>query len=439
MSDALYGPSRASGDPVFGPVYVAAGGATVPGAPTGVSATAGNAQALVSFSAPASNGGAAITGYTVTGTPGGSQSGASSPILVSGLTNGAPYTFTVHATNSVGNGPESAASNAVTPVLSSASVESNQFKIIRPTAINDARLISSTVPEADHSIWSIGPTFGVGNRYMMTTGLHTIYECLVPHTSTSAADAPNINLGGTAPKWLVVGPTNRWGMFDRKVGTVTSVANSLTVVLATGPINSLALLQVDAAVVELELRDGAGALVRTASMDLSAGTVVGNWYQAFHEPRYQPDALVITDLLDAALLDLPAYAGCQLTVTLRRPGGNVSCGVLVVGFYAEIGFTQWRPKVGIIDFSRKARDTFGNLDIVEREYAKRMSAVTVVDRAKVDSVTNLLAQYRHTLLVWIGAGNLFTCMIIYGFYKDWEMDVENYVQGQLSLQIEGMI
>ena len=45
--------------------------ATVPGAPTIGTATAGSAQATVTFTAPASDGGSPITGYTVTATPGG--------------------------------------------------------------------------------------------------------------------------------------------------------------------------------------------------------------------------------------------------------------------------------------------------------------------------------------------------------------------------------
>jgi hypothetical protein len=88
---------------------------TVPGPPTGVSATAGNTNATITFSAPADTGGTPITGYTVTGSPGGTATGVGSPITVTGLTNGTGYTFTVKATNIVGTGPASTASNSVTP------------------------------------------------------------------------------------------------------------------------------------------------------------------------------------------------------------------------------------------------------------------------------------------------------------------------------------
>jgi hypothetical protein len=87
-----------------------------PTAPIIGTATPGSARASVAFTAPVSDGGAAITGYTVVANPGGqTATGTSSPITVTGLTNGTPYTFTVTATNSAGTGPASAASTSVTP------------------------------------------------------------------------------------------------------------------------------------------------------------------------------------------------------------------------------------------------------------------------------------------------------------------------------------
>ena len=86
-----------------------------PGPPTKVSATAGNGEASVSFSAPEDNGGQPITSYTVTASSGLQVSGTTSPIVVLGLADRTTYTFTVTATNSVGTGPASVPSNPVVP------------------------------------------------------------------------------------------------------------------------------------------------------------------------------------------------------------------------------------------------------------------------------------------------------------------------------------
>nr|WP_246476042.1 choice-of-anchor D domain-containing protein [Cohnella thailandensis] len=90
--------------------------ATAPAAPNNVVATAGNGQAIVTFTAPNDNGGNVITGYVVTAMPGGiTATGTASPITVNGLTNGTAYTFTVKALSLGGNSAESAASQPVTP------------------------------------------------------------------------------------------------------------------------------------------------------------------------------------------------------------------------------------------------------------------------------------------------------------------------------------
>jgi hypothetical protein len=90
------------------------------GTPTGVSASAGNAQATVRWNPPSIDGGSPITGYRITPyialtaqSP--TSAGPVTSFMVTGLTNGTTYTFTVAALNAYGAGPESSQSNAVTP------------------------------------------------------------------------------------------------------------------------------------------------------------------------------------------------------------------------------------------------------------------------------------------------------------------------------------
>ena len=91
-----------------------------PGAPTGVTATAGNGSANVSWTAPVDNGGATISSYTVTAYDGsgnavGTCSSSTLSCQVTGLTNGASYTFKATATNAAGTGVASAPSATLTP------------------------------------------------------------------------------------------------------------------------------------------------------------------------------------------------------------------------------------------------------------------------------------------------------------------------------------
>ncbi len=94
---------------------------TVPGAPTITSASAADNAAILTWTAPTSNGGSAITGYVVTPYIGAvaqtpvSFSGTGTTRTVTGLTAGTAYTFRVAAVNAAGAGPTSAASTAVTP------------------------------------------------------------------------------------------------------------------------------------------------------------------------------------------------------------------------------------------------------------------------------------------------------------------------------------
>ena len=100
----------------------------LPSAPTNVTATAGNAQATVSWSAPSFTGGT-ITGYTVTLNPGGKTcTTTTTSCTITGLTNGTAYTVEVTATNSVGTSTPSVTlvtpvAPTITPAVTTASIK----------------------------------------------------------------------------------------------------------------------------------------------------------------------------------------------------------------------------------------------------------------------------------------------------------------------------
>ena len=129
-----------------------------PDAPTTVTATGGDAQATVSFTAPSSNGGLEITSYTATSSPDDisatvTQAG-SGDITVTGLTNDTSYAFTVTATNAIGTSVASAASNSVTPASAPAIGDFHQGGIVFYLDGNGGGLIAAPSDQSCCSNWN---------------------------------------------------------------------------------------------------------------------------------------------------------------------------------------------------------------------------------------------------------------------------------------------
>lgn len=93
-------------------------------------------SASVAFTAPAT-GGKPITGYTVTSTPGSlTASGTSSPLVVTGLTAGTSYTYSVKATNTNGDGLESTSSSSLTASTKPGTTGTPTATRIGPTSVS---------------------------------------------------------------------------------------------------------------------------------------------------------------------------------------------------------------------------------------------------------------------------------------------------------------
>lgn len=202
-----------------------------PNAPTIGTATGGDASASVAFTAPANVGGSAISLYSALSTPGGVvASAASSPISVTGLTNGTAYTFAVWATNTYGPSAFSASSNSVTPAAPDRGLfgggSSNVIDYVTISALGNAADFgdltnspaqTSALANSVRGIWSGGTSTNV-------------IQYITIATTGNAADfgdllAPTFALAGLANSTRgVIG-----GGFNNTTSSATNVIQYVTI------------------------------------------------------------------------------------------------------------------------------------------------------------------------------------------------------------------
>jgi hypothetical protein len=206
------------------------GTAAVPDAPTNVIATAGNGQATVSFTSPASDGGSAIVYYTVTSAPGNiSVTCNSSPCTIPGLTNGTSYTFTVTATNSVGTSSPSSASNSVTP---SASPQTPTLSWGAPAAIAYGTPLSATQLDATATVsgTSVPGTFSYSPvaSTVLSAGTHMLAVSFAPTDTISYAAPTPVTVSLTVtPASLAVAVNSATMIYGGAYPVLTGTANGL--------------------------------------------------------------------------------------------------------------------------------------------------------------------------------------------------------------------
>lgn len=300
------------------------------------------------------------------------------------------------------------------------------MKVMLPVTMTDAMLVSSTEAETDHPAYNAGTTYADGANVIKD---HRRYESLQNgNTGNDPATA--------TAWWLDIGPTNRWAMFDERVNTVTTAAAStLTVRIEPGTIiNAVALVECACESARVRFYDESANLVYDETRNLDQ-TSIGDWLEYLTNEYYW--------ISEALFTDIPPIAGGELKVDLTSAATSPkpSIGNLAFGRVYDIGQTQSGAKVGITDYSRKSTDAFGVTSLVQRDYARRMTASVLIDNVYLRKIYKLLASLRATPCVWIGTDDLdrYTPLLVYGYYKDWSVGVEYPTYSIYSLEVEGMI
>lgn len=306
------------------------------------------------------------------------------------------------------------------------------MRVIKPITVTDTVLATASIPEPDASagevLWNPATAYAAGAEVVRTT-THRVYRRLVAGTTATAPEADPTN-------WKPIRPTNRWGAFDESVGTLSEeqAVGPTQIVYELSPgvaVNSIALFEVSAQEVEIEVFDApGGALVYSNLIDLDE-TFLNDWYGYFFEPFALRSAVIDSNL--------PPFAVGRIRITVRGET-RVACGNIVIGNVYSLGSTAYGLTAGIRDYSRKIEDEeTGIVTLERRRFAKVLRARFQLPESAVNFVHQLLSELRSTPVVWIGDnGAGLEPLIIYGFYRDFSLELETARISYYALEVEGM-
>lgn len=290
-----------------------------------------------------------------------------------------------------------------------------------------ANFVYSNVPEDDAPVYDPALSYPLGFRVILTEpGTHKIYESL---TSANVGNYPPTS----SAKWLEIGPTNRWTMFDESVGTFTTNPGTIEFQFVANRITSMGFLGIQARSINIKIYEGAAPEpFFDKTITLKDKAVITDWYEYYTAEFMQQTELIIRNL--------PSVNGCVFTITIDSGSsvGLAKLGSFIYGTYSEIGQTQYGATAGIIDYSVKTTDSFGKTTITRRNFSKRMDLKVYVNNSQLDSVVSKLSSIRSLPCLWVGSQDSFETLSIYGFYRDYSVDISYPTYSVLSIQIEGL-
>ena len=300
------------------------------------------------------------------------------------------------------------------------------FYLVKPEYTIDATLQSTNVAENDYATYSGTESYALNATVIyIDTNKHWVIRSLIDDNLGNIPTELN-----TDTNWVKISETNRWKMFDQKTTSQTYNDDSIEVTLfGVNTMDSIALLNLDGASVDITVTDKNDNEVYTKTESLVTNANVYDWYTYFFAP--------IIRKTDVSFLDIPPYAQCRVDVSVNYQGNIAKCGTCLIGAKVNLGVSRYGTKVSNIDYSVKEADDFGDFTIAERGYSRTMDVTAYVDKRFTDYTVNIFNQFRSTPVVWI-ATEEYSSSYIFGFYKTYEIDYTFPNHNEITAEIYGL-
>jgi hypothetical protein len=299
------------------------------------------------------------------------------------------------------------------------------MRVIKPLEITDSRLTSSSIAEPDtgESSWNAATSYSLGDVVIRST-THKKYENILAGVDAGIPE-------NTPLRWIEIGSTNRWAMFDTLRNTQSVKASPVTVTLTpSARVDSIGILSVDADEVNIVVMNGIDE-VYNETQTLNSREVF-DWYDYYFEEFVKVPNLV--------RFNLPPYATGVITITFTSVS-PVKVGAIVIGNETYLGKATHGALSEELNFSRIEREVTGESLLLQRRSVPKISARTIADKLLINKIRATRKDLNAIPAVWSGLDDkqdneYFETMLLLGVYKRFEINLDNNERVSINLEIE---
>ncbi len=319
----------------------------------------------------------------------------------------------------------------------------------------DSSLAKDTATE-----WASTGTYSENDEVKVSFEEGSATEYIAPikkyrKTATSGEDSNPYPPDDDGTNWLDIGPTNRWGMFDQYISTVSAstvaatstVPSTFSIKINTSKCDYIGMFNIGAKQISVEYQaSGAGSLVdyNTTNFPIRCDRDYDPWsfnrITRSYTDYFFGEWIWKSDILIPLPINFVTYV--KITFIENKIGSFASCGMCVAGNSYFIGKTQYGASSGILSFSRKERNEyFGTTYLKKGNFAKKMDLDVMIKNTKYNKVHSILTAADGVPAIFQGNNEStnFEPFLVYGFTKSFNMSLQYQSHSECDLEIEGLI
>lgn len=315
-------------------------------------------------------------------------------------------------------------------------IESDDIaSVLAPISVTDTMVKSimsngTALPEDPRTAWNSGTPYNMGDQVYAG---HRIYESV--QNSNTGKDPTIISnqysAAGIATWWIDAGPTNRFAMFDALISSQTAAAGPLSIVLAPGAFNGIALFGLDGDTLAVTVRDATGGNIVYSYLAPLEGSQPADYYDYFFLPFKPQTQFIATDLVP--------YSSSEVTITIGKASGTAKVGMVALGDLKPLGAPLRGASVEPVDYSYVSTDAFGNTTIRKRNNA---TGLTIQAKLDIDDANDVLRSVKDLLgvpVVVVGSTAVgYENLTVFGLLSG-RLQYDDFGEPTLNATVKGLI